>query len=84
MEMYSFAQVNKCAMLDLGLILRAEFQASRVDYAEISDVILPFDRANHELRFPKLLVIGKMIMTRLSIPNLKHGFVSVESNLDIS
>ena len=54
-----------------------------MDKAEISDVILPTDVDDHELCFPKFLVVWDLIVIGLTFSDLENTSITLESDFHI-
>jgi hypothetical protein len=54
-----------------------------VDDSHITDEISSVLAHNHELTFPKLLVVGDLVMVTFTFSNLEDSLVSFERELEV-
>jgi len=81
--MDNLTEIHDATLKDLDFCSLIKFDSGGVHESKISDIVLTIDTKDHELRFPKLLVVWNLIVIGFSLTNLEDCSVSFEVDLNI-
>ena len=79
----NFSKIHDRSFLDLNFAFGVELNSGVMNEAHISKVELSFNRTNHKLCFPKLLVIWNMEMRCFTFTNFVDSSISFNFDFDI-
>jgi len=83
MVMNDLTKINNGSFLDLNFTFVIQLDSSVVNETQVSEIKLSVDRNNHELCFPKLLVIRNVVMTGFTLSNLIDSSISFNEDLNV-
>jgi len=79
----NFSKIHDRSFLDLNFAFGVELNSGVMNEAHISKEELSFNRTNHKLCFPKLLVIWNMEMRCFTFTNFVDSSISFNFDFDI-
>lgn len=77
------SEIDDTSFLNLNFRSFVKLHSGSMDETEISDVVLSTNIDDHELSFPKLLVVWNLVVVGLTFANFENTSVTLESDLDI-
>ena len=69
----NFTKVNQRALMELKCGLACYLQARSMHNTEVTDIVAAVTTDDHELGFPKLLVVGNDKVVAITLSNLVLG-----------
>lgn len=76
-------EVNESVLLNLNLSVHIDLYTRGVNDSKIANVVLAILADNHELRLPKFLVVGDLVVVSLTLANLVDTFGTVNADFKV-
>ena len=80
---HDLTKVDEHILLQLDLSAFVDLDTRSVDNTHVSDEVTSVLADNHELTFPKLLVVGNLVVVRFTLTDLEDTGVSLEGEGEV-
>ena len=78
-----FTEINQGILLDLDLGVHIDLYSGGMDNTQVTDEVFAILADDHELRLPKLLVVGDLVMIAFALTNLEDTLGTINRDLQV-